>query len=562
MNFSNSFKFHRFNDIEINNTLEMPKYLLNKDDNKRSKTIKENDDLNLSKNLTNKSLKLLPLAALLKSENDNENDMIYENNNNSPFPLKALINADFEKLVKNGQISKINSFLPQIISQDINSEEIEIKPDVKLVLTKYQQILRYLFNMEKKMGVLNNKLEKSTDEIINPKEKISNKEKKLDKKIEDNEDKIFCLENRINIYKEIILFNKRPQKSLSNFILDIHDENYNYYCDICPDLKFNSYKEVQIHYLEEHKNILKIREANNNKNLMEIQVNNNNYEKFYFDTALDLIKDEIKYLLVETNLKKAQDYNYNNNSQDEKNSKLRTFQINNNKISSKTLNNEAFEDKINQNMDLDEIDEKFNNFDNMNEKLLNSFEAFKKDIITNLQNIQNNKPVDFTSNNINYFNENKNSLKYSQNNFNLGERYDDGNDENEENDYTNYNKKINIINENKIEDENVKNFIKTFNEREKNILNNKNIKIEDLADNYNIHINNQNKNRFSRKVNEMIDNKYKEINDKNMDKEELKEFINNIYNQNEYIMKKNHLGKYYDNLLTIFDLKSLKNNNI
>ena len=82
--------------------------------------------------------------------------MIYENNNNSPFPLKALINADFEKLVKNGQISKINSFLPQIISQDINSEEIEIKPDVKLVLTKYQQILRYLFNMEKKMGVLNN----------------------------------------------------------------------------------------------------------------------------------------------------------------------------------------------------------------------------------------------------------------------------------------------------------------------------------------------------------------------------------------------------------------------
>lgn len=562
MNFSNSFKFHRFNDIEINNTLEMPKYLLNKDDNKRSKTIKENDDLNLSKNLTNKSLKLLPLATLLKSENENENDMIYENNNNSPFPLKALINVDFEKLVKNGQISKINSFLPQIISQDINSEEIEIKPDVKLVLTKYQQILRYLFNMEKKMGVLNNKLEKSTDEITNPKEKISNKEKKLDKKIEDNEDKIFCLENRINIYKEIILFNKRPQKSLSNFILDIHDENYNYYCDICPDLKFNSYKEVQIHYLEEHKHILKIREANHNKNLMEIQVNNNNYEKFYFDTTLDLIKDEIKYLLVETNLKKAQDYNYNNNSQDEKNSKLRTNQINNNKISSKTLNNEAFEDRINQNMDLEEIDEKFNNFDNMNEKLLISFDAFKKAIITNLQNIQNNKPVDFTSNNINYFNENKNSLKYSRNNFNLGERYDDGNDENEENDYTNYNKKINIINENKIEDKNVQNFIKTFNEREKNILNNKNIKFEDLADNYIIHINNENKNRFSRKVNEMIDNKYKEINDKNMDKKELKEFINNIYNQNEYIMKKNHLGKYYDNLLTIFDLKSLKNNNI
>jgi hypothetical protein len=185
-----------------------------------------------------------------------------------------------------------------------NSKEIEIKPEVKLVLSKYQQLLRYLFNLEKKMKEFNNKLEKSSDEIKNPKKQILDKENKIDNRIEENENKIFILENKINIYKELILFNKPPNKSISNFVLDIHDENYNYYCDICPNIKFNSYKEVQIHYLNEHKHVLKIREANNNKKSIQFQKNNNNYEKFYFDASLNLIKDELKYLLLEANQKK------------------------------------------------------------------------------------------------------------------------------------------------------------------------------------------------------------------------------------------------------------------
>ena len=259
----NSFKFHRFNDIPTNKSLEISKYLYNTDGNKRKKTVKQGNDFNFSNSQT---LKLLPYNKLLDIENENENEMNFKNNNYSPYLIQEIINQDFEKLFKNGQISKINNFLPQIAYFDLdNSNEIEIKPEVKLVVSKYQQILRYLFNLEKKMKELNNKLEKSTDEIINPKEKIFSKENKIDNKIEENENRIFILENKISRYKEIILFNKKPQKSLSNFVLDIHDENFNYYCDICPDIKFDSYKEVQIHYLNEHKHILKIREANNNK---------------------------------------------------------------------------------------------------------------------------------------------------------------------------------------------------------------------------------------------------------------------------------------------------------
>ena len=197
------------------------------------------------------------------------------------------------------------------------------------------------------------------------------KKKKIDNEIEENENKIFLLENKINIYKEIILFDKKPQKPLSNLVLDIHDDNCNYYCDICPNIKFDSYKEVQIHYLNEHKHILKIREANNNNKKIKIQENNNNIEKFYFETKLDLIKDEIKYLLLEANLKKGQNSNYN--SQEERNFNLRNNQIYNNNMSSKTLKNEAFEDNINLYMDkidIEEIENKFNKFEKMNEILL------------------------------------------------------------------------------------------------------------------------------------------------------------------------------------------------
>ena len=552
----NSFKFHRFNDIPTNKSLEISKYLYNTDGNKRKKTVKQGNDFNFSNSQT---LKLLPYNKLLDIENENENEMNFKNNNYSPYLIQEIINQDFEKLFKNGQISKINNFLPQIAYFDLdNSNEIEIKPEVKLVVSKYQQILRYLFNLEKKMKELNNKLEKSTDEIINPKEKIFSKENKIDNKIEENENRIFILENKISRYKEIILFNKKPQKSLSNFVLDIHDENFNYYCDICPDIKFDSYKEVQIHYLNEHKHILKIREANNNKKAIKIQENNNNIEKFYFETKLDLMKDEIKYLLLETNLKKGQDSNYNN--QEEINFNLRNFQINNNKMSSsKNLKNVASEDNINLYMDkidIDEIENQFNKYEKMNEILLNNFVSFKKDIFNNLQNLQNNKPIVFSSYNINIFNENKNkNIPISNESYlNLGQKYDDG--VNEKDDYNNNNYDNNhlrtVDNKSKNKNIEIKNFYKTFKEREKKIIYNKNLNYTELNENYSKLMNNGKKERISRKVDNMIDNKYKDIIDRNTDKKDLKKFINDIYN-------KNHSDKNFNILLSIFDLKDLKN---
>ena len=63
-----SFKFHKFNDIPINNSLEISKYLYNKSDNKRKRTVKQANELNLASTQT---LKLLPYNKLLENENEN-----------------------------------------------------------------------------------------------------------------------------------------------------------------------------------------------------------------------------------------------------------------------------------------------------------------------------------------------------------------------------------------------------------------------------------------------------------------------------------------------------------
>ena len=332
----------------------------------------------------------------------------FKNDVSSSYPLTDIINTDFEKLIYKRNI--LNNYLPQMINQNLDNTIFKDNSNLKLVISKYQNILKYLSQVEENQKKFNNILKQSNKEILSPNEKIKEREKEINKKLDENESKIFYLEKKINIFKKIIILseNKLKRKPLYSFVLDIHDENYNYYCDICPDIKFNSYKEVQLHYLNEHKNILKIRERNNSK-LNDISVNNLNYEKFYFDTKLDIIKDELKYLIFEMNQKKSQeDYNNKNMDKLKKDVKRLTSQSNKNintkNMSSKTLNYESIEENNDIN-DLEEIYNNLNNFErlqkNNNDNLQKNFDNFKKEIFLNLQNLKNKKPIVF-SNTINY----------------------------------------------------------------------------------------------------------------------------------------------------------------
>ena len=161
--------------------------------------------------------------------------------------------------------------------------------------------MKYLSKVENNLIEFNSLLEFEKEKINANKEGLIDKEIALNKKIEENNNKIFNLEKKVSIYKKLIFLANKGDGSIGGCpVLDIHDDDFNYYCDVCPDEIFKSYQEVQDHYINEHKNILNIREKNYRKR-NDIIVNNLNYEKFYFDTKLKYIKDELKFLLYEIN---------------------------------------------------------------------------------------------------------------------------------------------------------------------------------------------------------------------------------------------------------------------
>ena len=71
-----------------------------------------------------------------------------------------------------------------------------------LLLKQFQQILQYLLDSEKKITQFNNSLNQSEKEIYIEKEQLINNELKINKILEENENKIIKLENQINIYKK------------------------------------------------------------------------------------------------------------------------------------------------------------------------------------------------------------------------------------------------------------------------------------------------------------------------------------------------------------------------
>jgi len=83
--------------------------------------------------------------------------------------------------------------------------------------------------------------------------------------------------------------------------LDIHDDNGIYFCDICPDKKFDSYEKIHKHYVKKHLDLDKLRGGNVNLNV-------NNFDNFYFENKLNMMKDELKKTIVELNREKNDEF--------------------------------------------------------------------------------------------------------------------------------------------------------------------------------------------------------------------------------------------------------------
>ena len=414
---SQSFKFHRFSDVPMNNqSILMSKYfpktmdnnllsnrLNNSKESKKEKEMVNNNNLTANKI---KSLKLLQFDNINNNNNDNEFLLEIQNHKNdlfNNFPIKEIINIDFENIINYEGTKNIIKYLSPMVYQDLdidNSNMLIFKKNnqFKSLILKYQHILQYLYYVEKKMNEYYKAMETIPSEAYNINNKIDEEDIKINKIIEEKENKIKYLENKINIYKKLLLLNNKEKHPLISTVLDIHDENFNYYCDICPDDIFKSYQEVQIHYLNEHSKTLKIREKNL-MNLQNISVNNSNYEKFYFDNKMNSIKNELKNLLFEINKNKEQDYDRKKMNKLKRDVRNYTTQNQSNKnLSSKTLDFKNIEEHE---IDIDNFDNKLNNFErlqkNYNDRLNKDFNNFKSEIFIQLDNIKNNKPISFSS---------------------------------------------------------------------------------------------------------------------------------------------------------------------
>ena len=86
------------------------------------------------------------------------------------------------------------------------------------MLSKYQDLLKYLLNLEKNVNKYNSALEQNNKKLFTPDLNNFEKEKSYNNKIEKNEQKINYLYQKINKYKNIIIqAKKKLQKNFSFF---------------------------------------------------------------------------------------------------------------------------------------------------------------------------------------------------------------------------------------------------------------------------------------------------------------------------------------------------------
>ena len=447
MNFSSNFNFHSFSKLYPNNNQYMNLRYFQKTPNNNLiinnpysfEEISKSEDKNYFSSLTKEQLSSLKLYKFNPIKTNKENELEEENIDKTSFiPTKELLKIDFEKMVKNNDNDSIKKYLPQMMFEKYNTKDLPNPKNNKLktLLIKYQESLRYLSNLEKKMNKFNSLLDQHAKKVINEELNNYGKEKEVNKQLEENDKKINKLFKKIDKYKNIINFaNKNKKRSLASFVLIIKDNDNNFYCDLCPNEIFESYKEVQIHSLSKHEHILKLRKKN-------YEINNNltssyNIEQKYLDTKMKDIQEEFDTFIKNMNINKENENNFKNKN-DNNLENDENFDIDTNK-------------QINDN-DLMILEKKINileeNQSKNQEMLLKNLDDFKKEIFTQIKNLQNNQSL--------FFEEEKNDKNIKNE---IGKNLNDIKIENDKNlinnNISSTNNKNNITNKNDITDNNI-----------------------------------------------------------------------------------------------------------
>ena len=454
MSFLPNFNFHSFskNNQQNNQFLNLryfPKetnnnFLLN--DFYSPKETSKSEDYDYYNSLTNEqlnSLKLYKFDSNIKTMKKEENEE--ENYDKSSFiPINKLLNNDFEKMVENKDFDSIKKLLPQMTFQNYRNKDLPNpkNSNMKPLLVKYQQVLKYLLNLENNMIKFNSVLDQNAKKAFSPELNNLEKEKSYNKKIEENDRKINLLLDKINEYKnKIILENKNKKRPLASFVLVIKDIDNNFYCDLCPDEIFKSYKDVQIHSLHKHEQILKLRKQNyeRNNNNFDIPSNNkNNLEQKYLDTKMKYIEDELGTFVENLNKYQKEKILLNN--------------AQNNKLE-KDENIEDEKDKTTNDSDLVILEKRINNLEEIQKKnqesLLENFNSFKNEIFSQIKDFKNKQKLLIEKAKTQIINKEQN-IKINDVNNNINMNLDNNNPINNMDSTTNKNK-INNTNINDME---------------------------------------------------------------------------------------------------------------
>ena len=477
------------------------------------------------------------------------------------FPNKEIITSDFESILKFGDSNKIDQLLPHMIYNDLSFAK---NNHLKLVLGKFQHLLKYLFSQQQNLLNKNNKIEtmfNNENSNMNKKiRQIENEEYKMNNLYKTNKKTIEKLNENIKKYKNILISSGKGNLIPKNYSKVIN-KNGVYHCQICLNKKFNNNEDLQEHYIKEHYNAV-------NKELNMKNNNNkgkNDLTKSYLNKKLSVFKNEVQDMILK------QFQQNNNNLNNIKDIKLNSqYNKNNNDIKMSNFNllpNDDENKDINDYLDRLEFEQKEqyaqlnNKIIQMKNEVFNQIKNLKIDSPPNITDINQNKIQEQENNNINNNNEN------SQINKNI---FRDINEEKtptgDENNNNNQKTEFNNSQSDKIIPENNNNNISNINNNnsENNNINNNN------DNNINININNNNiENKININNNERRDEILNPFISKDSNRQENNEFINDnkIINSpipkiEEEDRKDNQINTNNDNQLNIENNQSRRNNNM
>ena len=472
------------------------------------------------------------------------------------FPNKEIITSDFESILKFGDSNKIDQLLPHMIYNDLSFAK---NNHLKLVLGKFQHLLKYLFSQQQNLLNKNNKIEtmfNNENSNMNKKiRQIENEEYKMNNLYKTNKKTIEKLNENIKKYKNILISSGKGNLIPKNYSKVIN-KNGVYHCQICLNKKFNNNEDLQEHYIKEHYNAV-------NKELNMKNNNNkgkNDLTKSYLNKKLSVFKNEVQDMILK------QFQQNNNNLNNIKDIKLNSqYNKNNNDIKMSNFNllpNDDENKDINDYLDRLEFEQKEqyaqlnNKIIQMKNEVFNQIKNLKIDSPPNITDINQNKIQEQENNNINNNNENSQINKNIFRDINE-EKTPTGDDNNNNNKKTEFN--------NSQSDKNIpeSNNTNISNNSENNNINNNN------NDN-NININNNNiENKININNNERRDEILNPFIRKDSNRQENNEFINDnkIINSpipkiEEEDRKDNQINTNNDNQLNIENNQSRRNNNM